>query len=75
MKKLKKLRLNQLSQVELEKREMNVLFGGCCDHYGNGYISLDCNHSFPSSNGGSGYGVPSDPLYWSTNGTYVSNRI
>ncbi|VAW25164.1 hypothetical protein MNBD_BACTEROID01-355 [hydrothermal vent metagenome] len=29
MKKLKKLKLNQLSKAEVEKRELNALRGGC----------------------------------------------
>lgn len=35
MKKLGKLKLNQLSKVELEQREMNALRGGC-------YCSCGC---------------------------------
>ena len=39
MKKLKQLKLNQLSQVELEKREMKMLHGGCfeCNDYTHPY--------------------------------------
>jgi natural product precursor len=61
MKKLEKLKLNQLSKAEMEKREMNHLKGGdCCGcgcHYtGSGGSSAYHNLNANQANGYHSYG-------------------
>ena len=67
MKKLNSLKLNQLSKVEIEKREMNALKGGVC-----GCISsCGCQYSGSQcSSGDSYYGGSSV----SSNDTANSNK-
>jgi natural product precursor len=61
MKKLGRIKLNQLSKVELEQRKMSALKGGC-ECYGSACICV-CwdNYGYPSSNN------PNSHSYYSGN--------
>jgi natural product precursor len=54
MKKLSKLKLNQLSKTELEKREMNMLNGGTCACTGAG-TPCSCAYEGPQCSSNDSY--------------------
>lgn len=58
MKSLKKLKLTQLSEVELGKKELSKLKGGgcCICGGGGGSNNASANHSGSLSSPGGGYG-------------------
>ncbi|MDR2407837.1 MAG: TIGR04149 family rSAM-modified RiPP [Bacteroidales bacterium] len=57
MKRIKKLKLTQLSEVELEKKELNKLRGGnCCGCENIGAISGNWTNDYLPDSGGAGVG-------------------
>ncbi len=61
MKKLNKIKLNQLNKDELEKRQMNSIYGGCSSHCGCGCAAGSGTYDNGNANYAGGLHTPPFP--------------